>query len=131
MSEQRPRNDKKHKGAHAMMKHIAGALIIVASCASPGLAQTQAAPGFAAAQNRFDGTCAGCHGEGATGGDRAPALINNITLRPMTQAQIRDLIKSGTPGGMPAFNLPENRASRAGGLAAVSQPDRFRHQTCR
>jgi PQQ-dependent dehydrogenase (methanol/ethanol family) len=91
-----------------MMKHIAGALIIAALSASPGLAQT--APNFAAAQKQFDTTCAGCHGEGAAGGDRAPSLINNITLRPMTQAQIHDLIKSGTPGGMPAFsNLPENQ----------------------
>jgi PQQ-dependent dehydrogenase (methanol/ethanol family) len=105
-----------------MMKHVAGALIIAALSASPGLAQTQGAPGFAAAQKLFDGTCAGCHGEGATGGDRAPTLINNITLRPMTQAQIRDLIKSGTPGGMPAFNLPENQLQElAGWLRSLNQ----------
>ena len=105
-----------------MMKNIAGALIIAALSASPGRAQTQAAPSFAAAQKQFDGTCAGCHGEGGGGGDRAPALINNITLRPMTQAQIRDLIKSGTPGGMPAFNLPENQLQElAGWLRSLNQ----------
>ena len=97
-----------------MMKHIAGALIFLALSASPGLAQT--APNFTAAQKQFDTTCAGCHGEGAAGGDRAPSLINNITLRPMNQAQIHDLIKSGTPGGMPAFNnLPENQLQELAG----------------
>ena len=101
-----------------MMKYVAGALIAAALSASPGLAQTQGAPGFAAAQKLFGGTCAGCHGEGATGGDRAPALINNITLRPMTQAQIHDLIKSGTPGGMPAFNVPENQLQELAGWRA-------------
>jgi PQQ-dependent dehydrogenase (methanol/ethanol family) len=104
-----------------MMKHIAGALIIAALSASPGLAQT--APNFAAAQKQFDTTCAGCHGEGGAGGDRAPSLINNITLRPMTQAQIHDLIKSGTQGGMPAFNnLPENQLQDlAGWLRSLNQ----------
>ena len=112
---------QKHKGAHAMMKHIAGALIIAALSASPGLAQ--GAPNFAAAQKQFDTTCAGCHGEGAAGGDRAPSLINNITLRPMTQAQIHDLIKSGTQGGMPAFNnLPESQLQElAGWLRSLNQ----------
>ncbi|HEY1877323.1 MAG TPA: c-type cytochrome, partial [Rhizomicrobium sp.] len=105
-----------------MMKHIAGALIIATFSASPGLAQTQGQPSFAAAQKLFDGTCAGCHGEGGGGGDRAPALINNITLRPMTQAQIHDVIKSGTPGGMPAFNLPENQLQElAGWLRSLNQ----------
>jgi len=104
-----------------MMKHIAGALIIVALSASPGLAQTT--QNFAAAQKQFDTTCAGCHGEGGAGGDRAPSLMNNITLRPMTQAQIHDLIKSGTPGGMPAFNnLPENQLQElAGWLRSLNQ----------
>src|SRR3954470_10646573 len=90
-----------------MMKHIAGALLIAALWVTPGSAQTPVS-GFAAAQKQFDSTCAGCHGEGGAGGDRAPALTNNINLRIMNAAQIHDLIKSGTPGGMPAFNLPES-----------------------
>ncbi len=85
------------------MKHIAGAVIVAALWASPAMAQ------FSAPPKQFDSMCEGCHGEGGAGGDRAPALMNNITLRPMTEAQIRDLIKSGTPGGMPAFNnLPDS-----------------------
>ena len=51
---------------------------------------------FAAAQKQFDSLCGGCHGEGGNGGDRAPALVNNPSLRTRNEAQIRDLIKSGT-----------------------------------
>lgn len=104
-----------------MIKTIAGALILAALSASPGMAQAPAA-GFAAAQKQFDGVCAGCHGEGGAGGDRAPALANNITLRTMTQVQIRDLIKSGTPGGMPAFNLPDSNLQQlAAWLRSLNQ----------
>ena len=39
---------------------------------------------------------------------RAPALMNNPFLRTQTEAQIRALISSGTPGGMPSFKLPDN-----------------------
>jgi len=89
-----------------MLKHIAGALLMAALWVTPSMAQAPSA--FAAAQKQFDTTCAGCHGEGGAGGDRAPALTNNINLRIMNAAQIQGLIKSGTPGGMPAFNLPDS-----------------------
>jgi len=56
----------------------------------------------------FDQRCEGCHGEGGKGGDRAPALVNSRSLRSRTESQIRDLIRNGTPGGMPPFPLPEN-----------------------
>src|SRR5690349_4292190 len=96
-----------------MMKTIAGALLIAALWASPSLAQTP---------KQFDSLCEGCHGDGGAGGDRAPALTNNITLRAMTEAQIRDLIKSGTPGGMPAFNLPDSDLGQlAGWLRSLNQ----------
>src|SRR3984957_13088036 len=92
-----------------MTKTIASLLIIAALVAERGRAQTSAAPAsdFLAAQKQFNSLCAGCHGEGGTGGDRAPSLINNPSLRTWNEAQIRDLIKSGTPGGMPAFKLPD------------------------
>jgi len=53
--------------------------------------------------------CESCHGKGGAGGDRAPALTNNRALRGRTEAQIEETIKSGTPGGMPAFTLPESQ----------------------
>ncbi len=93
-----------------MTKNIGIALITTALMAAQGIAQTPTAPApdFAAAQKQFDSLCAGCHGEGGQGGDRAPGLVNNRSLRTRNEAQIRDLIQSGTPGGMPAFKLPES-----------------------
>ena len=58
---------------------------------------------FAAAKAQFNTTCAACHGEGATGGDRAPALMDNPDLRVLDEAGIAAIIRGGTPRGMPAF----------------------------
>jgi PQQ-dependent dehydrogenase (methanol/ethanol family) len=88
-----------------MMKTIAGAVLIASLWTAPAGAQS---PDLAAAQKRFDSTCEACHGEGGAGGDRAPALMNNPFLRTQTEAQIRELISTGTPGGMPSFKLPDN-----------------------
>ena len=62
---------------------------------------------FALAEEQFDRLCEGCHGDRGEGGDRAPALINNRNLRRLDESQIRDLIKNGTPRGMPAFALAD------------------------
>jgi PQQ-dependent dehydrogenase (methanol/ethanol family) len=67
----------------------------------------------AGAQDRtpalFTKLCASCHGDGATGGDRGPALTDSRELRSRSEQQIHDLIRSGTQGGMPAFPLPEDQ----------------------
>jgi mono/diheme cytochrome c family protein len=94
-----------------MMKTIAGALLIAGLWAAPALAQ----PADPAAQKRFDSTCEACHGDGGAGGDRAPPLMNNPFLRTQSEAQIRELISNGTPGGMPSFKLPD------GELRALAQ----------
>ena len=52
-------------------------------------------------------TCAGCHGDGLRGGDRAPALVDNANLRTMPDSQIRAIIRGGTSGGMPPFALAD------------------------
>jgi PQQ-dependent dehydrogenase (methanol/ethanol family) len=97
-----------------MTKNLALALTAAALALAPGWAQKPATD-FSPAIKQFDTLCEGCHGEGGTGGDRAPALVNNRTLRTRSQAQISELIKSGTPGGMPAFNLPDNELQLLGG----------------
>ncbi|MGI8990334.1 MAG: PQQ-binding-like beta-propeller repeat protein, partial [Bryobacteraceae bacterium] len=61
------------------------------------------------AKQTFAKLCAACHGEGATGTDRGPALVDNGTLRKRSASEIHDLIRSGTRGGMPAFPLPEEQ----------------------
>jgi len=72
--------------------------------AVPALAQVA---DFSQAEKQFEQLCESCHGEGGGGGDRGPALISNRDLRSRNTGQIRDLIKNGTPGGMPAFPLPD------------------------
>ena len=62
---------------------------------------------FSHTEKQFSQLCESCHGEGGEGGDRAPALVNSRSLRRRSESQIRDLIKNGTPGGMPPFALPE------------------------
>lgn len=51
--------------------------------------------------------CAACHGDGATGTDRGPNLIDSRSLRPRSEADLRSLIRNGTRGGMPAFPLAD------------------------
>jgi mono/diheme cytochrome c family protein len=57
----------------------------------------------------FAKLCLGCHGEGATGTDRGPALINSRSLRNRSEKQIQQIIRSGTEGGMPTFPLPQEQ----------------------
>ena len=56
----------------------------------------------AQAKSDFNTTCAGCHGENAGGGDRAPALIDNPHLRTLDVAGIETIIKSGQRASSPA-----------------------------
>ena len=51
--------------------------------------------------------CAACHADSATGTDRGPGLIDTRSLRARSQTQIRDIIRNGTRGGMPAFPLAD------------------------
>ena len=52
--------------------------------------------------------CAVCHGAEATGGDRGPSLVNAGGRRARRSAgEIRDVIRNGTPMGMPAFHLAD------------------------
>jgi len=83
--------------------------LFAVSMTAPLAGQVAPAPAtdFRLAEEHFDRLCEGCHGERGEGGDRAPALINNRKLRSLNEGQIHDLIKNGTPGGMPAFALAE------------------------
>ena len=51
--------------------------------------------------------CAACHADNASGTDRGPNLIGSRSLRRRSEQQIRDLIRTGTRGGMPAFPLAD------------------------
>jgi PQQ-dependent dehydrogenase (methanol/ethanol family) len=60
-------------------------------------------------ERQFATLCAGCHGENATGTDRGPALLGSRSLRSRSESQIANVIRNGTPGGMPPFRLPEDQ----------------------
>jgi len=60
----------------------------------------------ARAATLFSERCASCHGPGGIGGDRGPALADNRRLRGLSNTDIENVIRNGTPNGMPAFSLP-------------------------
>ena len=66
--------------------------------------------GKAMAQNPealFSRHCATCHADDASGSDRGPALSRSRSLRTRSTADIREIVRKGTPRGMPPFALPE------------------------
>src|SRR5438105_12627315 len=97
-------------GRRRQMKAITAFCIqtVLAVVAFPVMLVAQQAPATPAlpAATLFSKYCQGCHGEGATGTDRGPGLVNSRTLRGRSESQIGDIIHNGTGGGMPAFPLP-------------------------
>jgi len=83
------------------------AWIIVLTALSGVPAWSQSTPSADSVEQLFNMRCSGCHGTGATGGERGPALVNNRSIRNRSETQILDLIRNGTTGGMPGFPLPE------------------------
>src|SRR5688572_15739913 len=57
----------------------------------------------------YTALCAACHGETAGGTERGSSLVDNRRLRTRSVLQIRDVIRNGTQGGMPPFNLPDEK----------------------
>jgi PQQ-dependent dehydrogenase (methanol/ethanol family) len=79
--------------------------------ARPGISAGEAAQ----AVRDFNTTCAGCHGDNAGGGDRAPALIDNPHLRALDPAGIAAIIRGGQRGMPPFPNLPQAELNRLAG----------------
>jgi len=83
--------------------------LILLGLASSTLAQQPVAESELSPASQFSKLCEGCHGTGATGTDRGPALVNSRSLRNRSETQIREIIHDGTRGGMPPFALPNER----------------------
>src|SRR5215470_10049467 len=60
------------------------------------------------AGKEFARLCGVCHGDRAVGTDRGPGLVNSRSLRNKSEKQIREIIRNGTPNGMPPFALPDS-----------------------
>ena len=90
---------------------VAAALLFQVSAqeaSPPAISRADAAQ----AVQDFNTTCAGCHGEDAGGGDRAPALVDNPHLRTLDAAGIEAIIRSGQRAMPPFPNLPQAEVSR-------------------
>lgn len=74
-----------------------------------------AAQEISGAPPQYATLCSGCHGSGATGTERGPALTGSRALRMRSLKQIQDVIRTGTAGGMPPFPLPEPQLAALAG----------------
>jgi PQQ-dependent dehydrogenase (methanol/ethanol family) len=95
------------------MRKFFVALSAAALTAATVSAHAAARENFTAAMTDFEADCAGCHGSGGGGGDRAPALADNPDLRRLDVEGIASIISRGTPRGMPSFaSLPQDQVTR-------------------
>src|SRR5262249_17778096 len=53
--------------------------------------------------------CASCHAEAATGTDAGPGQVETPPPGSRSEKLIQDLIRTGSPGRMPPFALPEDQ----------------------
>ena len=69
-------------------------------------------------------SCASCHGQAGAGG-RAVALANSRRVQAMPGPEIENVIRSGTPGGMPPFPAlgGDDLRAVAAYVASLSPPD--------
>ena len=51
----------------------------------------------------FEGRCARCHGADGNGGDMGPPIRRRLPA--LSNEQLAKLIRTGTPGGMPASQI--------------------------
>ena len=97
---------------------IAAFAVCCATATLFGLHAQEAQPAAISAADRaqairdFNTTCAGCHGENAGGGDRAPALIDNPHLRTLDSVGIEAIIRAGQRAMPPFPNLPQAELTR-------------------
>jgi len=83
-------------------------LVLIALAAlSAVFAQQPASDPAALARDSYARRCASCHGNDAAGTDRGPSLNASRRLRTRSHQEVRDIVRNGTPAGMPPFALPE------------------------
>jgi cytochrome c oxidase cbb3-type subunit 3 len=85
-----------------------GGVVFVGAAVSFAVArpgpQKSAANGGAAGKQVWAGNCAGCHGLDGRGGERGPNIATNPEIAGLTDAQITDIVREGSPNmAMPAL----------------------------
>jgi mono/diheme cytochrome c family protein len=88
---------------HGLMTLPAAVLAALSACAPPALAQSAtAAPDNASFDvgQLFATTCGWCHSDGGRAAGKGPQLMDS----PRTDDFMRDRIKNGKSGAMPAFD---------------------------
>lgn len=92
-----------------MLKYLPLVALILPPFLRPSL--LNAAPDANSTKQLFVRRCSVCHGADAGGSDRGPALAGNRRMRTRSVADIANIIRNGTPGGMPGFALPDAEVS--------------------
>src|SRR5438093_1474493 len=106
------------------MRRTRSILRWVLTAAAPAWMACHAAAQESSTGQQFTRLCAACHGPGGEGTDRGPAFVNNRALRNRPENEVRDLIRNGTPQGMPPFALPDSELqSLARFIRAFDPPD--------
>ena len=73
---------------------VVASVVLAATLFASGRAWSQSdSEAVSAANGLFSQKCAGCHGSGAAGTDRAPSLLNNRHLRAAQEADIAELLR--------------------------------------
>src|SRR5438093_2744028 len=85
---------------------VASTVAIAAAVGMSGQQTATSAAEIARGAAVFGDRCASCHGPGGIGGDRGPTLANSRRVRGLGDAELQNIIRSGTPNGMPPFALP-------------------------
>lgn len=97
---------------------IAGPLVCIGLCLTPGSAVAQPAP--ARGRTLFETRCATCHGMDARGG-QAPSLAGGTNAATSTDDRLRRVIRDGLPAGMPGVGATMTAADITALIAHLRQ----------
>jgi cytochrome c oxidase cbb3-type subunit 3 len=89
-----------------MWSRRADLVLILTMMFLPGYAGLQAQapnPDVNRGAQRFMEYCAGCHGADGRGGDKAPPLVSAPNIMNRSDAELLEVVRAGTTGGMPPF----------------------------
>jgi alcohol dehydrogenase (cytochrome c) len=77
----------------------------------------------------FEGRCARCHGADGNGGDMGPPIRRRLPA--LSNEQLAKLVRTGTPGGMPASEIGDAEMETLTRYLRNLQPRRLQRETVR